>query len=185
MTTKKKVTKKKVSKKATVKKKPVTKKVVTADLAIPCNSKYSHKLRPVILNLARQGKTNLEIAELLDISEKTFYNWLELYMSELLQPLKLSKKEKLIEVEKSLFERATGYSTKETKTHLTKAGSIKTVDVIKHYPPDITAQKYYLGNIDPENWKDKREVIVDDSAGRPKKTFAFALDEKPATGEEE
>lgn len=62
----------------------------------------------------------------------------------------------------SIFESAVklaqGYTVKETKVFCTKEGNIVTHEVDKHYAPNAVTQIFLLKNLDPENWKDKRDV---------------------------
>lgn len=166
---KKKATKKKVAKKTT--KKTTKKSSKEADLTHG-HSKFDEKLIPVIKNLAYRGKTFAEISELLDISERTFLRWRD--NSPALQlALEEAKGNPIEKVEKALIDRALGYSAKETKVNMSKTGVVKTTNVVKHYPPDVTAIKYYLGNKDPDNWKEKQEI---DLGNKDDKAFNFAFD---------
>jgi len=176
--TKKKTAKKKATKKTGKATKKVAKKATGKKPA--ANSKWSDSLKPVILNLARRGKTNSEIAMLLGVCEATFYYWLKNYAPDLSESLKEAIADPVSNVEKALYERAMGYSCQETKVHMTKSGVIKTRDVIKHYPPSETAMKYYLGNKKPEDWKEKREVEVTGDEPTRNLSLAFNCDEDPA-----
>jgi len=175
-------TKKTAKKKATKKTGKTTKKVAkkATGKKPAANSKWSDSLKPVILNLARRGKTNSEIAMLLGVCEATFYYWLKNYAPDLSESLKEAIADPVSNVEKALYERAMGYSCQETKVHMTKSGVIKTRDVIKHYPPSETAAKYYLGNKKPEDWKEKREVEVTGDEPTRNLSLAFSCDEAPA-----
>jgi len=178
--TKNKKAKKKVAKKATkkapAKKKRVTKPVEETDLNHG-HSKFDKKLIPIIKNLAYRGKTFSGIAELLDISEETFLRWRKA-CPDLQRALEEAKGNPLEKVEAALFERAVGYSARETKTHLTKTGEIKTKQIVKHYPPSETAIKYYLGNKDPAKWKERQEIDLGNKDGE-EFNFSFNLEKKP------
>lgn len=166
--TKKKTTKKKVAKKATAKKLNLN----------HGHCKFDDKLIPVIKNLAYRGKTYASIAELLDISEKTFYTWIKA-SDDLRQALEEAKGDPLQKVEAALIDRALGYSCKETKTHITKSGVVKTKNIIKHYPPSETAIKYYLGNKDSKNWKDQQNINLGNGEEGDAFNFPFDLNKKP------
>ena len=170
-----KAAKKKTTKKA--KKKVVKKKTTKKSNAIPEHAKWSENLRPVIINLAVRGKTNYEIAMLLGICEKTFYNWLNKYAPDLIQALADATKNPIENAERALYERGMGYSCIETKTHMTKSGTIKTRNIIKHYPPSETALKYYLGNKASKDWKDQQTIVH--GADESVKDFAFTLSKTP------
>jgi hypothetical protein len=56
-------------------------------------------------------------------------------------------------VEKSLFSRATGYTVPEEKIFVSRGGKVTRVPTMKHYPPDVTAQIFWLKNRSPHLWK--------------------------------
>jgi hypothetical protein len=63
-------------------------------------------------------------------------------------------------IERSLFERATGYSVPDVHVSTVNGQIVKT-SVIKHYPPDVTAMILWLKNRRPDVWRDKREAAVE------------------------
>ena len=58
-------------------------------------------------------------------------------------------------VERSLFQRATGYSHPEDKV-FTYQGKAVVVPTTKHYPPDTTACVFWLKNRQPGRWRDRQ-----------------------------
>ena len=123
-------------------------------------SKFDPEKAKEIEKLARDGLTNSEIAKIIGVSDQTFYN-LKRYSKEFLYALNKGKLEANRMVEAALFHKATGYSHPETKA-FSFEGQIITEEVIKHYPPDTEAAKFWLKNKDPENWKDKTETDFGD-----------------------
>jgi len=183
VTRSKKKTKKKVAKKKATRKTAALKEAEKLGNGLPPavnlkhgHSKFDEKLIPIIKNLAYRGNTYAEIAELLDITEMTLGRWRK-GSDTLRLALEEAKGNPIGKVEQALFKRAVGYSAKETKTHLTKDGLIKTKTVVKNYPPSETAIKYYLGNKAPEDWKERQEIDLGEET--LKKGFAFKLDVKP------
>lgn len=111
-----------------------------------------------VMKFATLGIKEEHIAYVLDISEVTLNAYKKKY-PEFLKSLKDGKLISDERVERSLFERATGYDCPEDKIFLTKFGTIKTVRTIKHYPPDTIACIYWLKNRKPKEWRDKIEVM--------------------------
>lgn len=121
------------------------------------------KYKPEFAKLARKaceilGATNAELAELLEVSLATIYNW-KLEHKEFLDALNLGKEISDKRVEKSLYDRAMGYSHMETKVFCNN-GEITTTDVMKHYPPSDVACIFWLKNRRPDDWRDKQEVVI-------------------------
>lgn len=110
----------------------------------------------LIKYMCKIGKTNIEIAEELGCCEKTIYNWKKEHPL-LLQTLNDWKHVADEKVERSLYERASGYTVKETKAFVID-GQIVTQEVDRHFPPDSTSMIFWLKNRKPKEWKDKREV---------------------------
>jgi hypothetical protein len=106
--------------------------------------------------LCQLGATDVQIAEFFGVTEKTLNNWKHAH-PEFLQSLKNAKDDLDARVERSLFERATGYSHPEDKI-FNHAGEPLIVPTVKHHAPDVTAQIFWLKNRQPDRWRDKQEV---------------------------
>ena len=63
-------------------------------------------------------------------------------------------------VERSLFERATGYTFESVKIFCNKDGEVTEVPVLEHVPPDPTSMIFWLKNRNPNKWRDKSEVEI-------------------------
>jgi hypothetical protein len=57
-------------------------------------------------------------------------------------------------VERSLYNRAVGYSFQAEKIFCNKDGIVTHVPYIEHVPPDVTVQIFWLKNRDPAHWRD-------------------------------
>lgn len=129
--------------------------------------KYEKWLKPESLQLleawARDGLTDEQIAEKMDICPATLYNW-KLKHLEILEALKKGKDVVDIEVENSLLKRAKGCTVVEETQELMinpdtgKRELITTKKVIKEIPPDTTAQIFWLKNRRPDLWRDKQSM---------------------------
>ncbi len=101
------------------------------------------------------GATDAQMADFFGVGEKTINNWKEKH-PEFLQSLKEAKGTADSRVERSLFERATGYS--HSDVHISNyQGEITITPITKHYAPDITSMIFWLKNRQPEKWKDRIE----------------------------
>lgn len=103
---------------------------------------------------ARDGCTDKEIAANIDINPDTLYTWKKKFPI-LADTLKKGKDVVDRQVEKSLLQRALGYSYEETSKKY--EGGVMTERKVtkKHIPPDTTAQIFWLKNRKPEQWRDK------------------------------
>jgi hypothetical protein len=112
------------------------------------------KLRQITM-LAELGATDVEVAEFLEVDERTIYRW-KLNFPEFCQALKLGKDAADDRVEKSLYRRALGYSHDAVKIVAdAKTGESLSVPYTEHYPPDTTACIFWLKNRRREQWRDK------------------------------
>lgn len=103
----------------------------------------------------RKGATDQEVADELGVCRRTIDNWKSKH-PEFLENLRSWKSEADEKVERSLFERATGYAHKETKLFCHE-GMIVAEDIVKHYPPDPVSCIFWLKNRKPKDWRDKQE----------------------------
>ena len=126
--------------------------------------KYEYWLTPEGLikleGWAREGLVDQQIAHNMGISRKTLAEWKVKY-SDIGDTLKVNKEVVDFEVENALLKRALGYKTTEQK--VTKDGEL--IEIEKEYPPDVTAQIFWLKNRKPDKWKDKREEEPTEGGG--------------------
>lgn len=113
-----------------------------------------------------QGETVRGICKKLDISPDYWYNCIKRH--EALSELVVMGRSVICnEVEKSLLKLCTGYEYEELKTTVEedKNGKKRTkIEKIKrHQPPSAQAISFFLRNRMPEEWSDKKELILDTS----------------------
>lgn len=119
-------------------------------------SKFSNEMQGRIRLLAERGFTDKEICKAVDVPERTLNNWKNRH-PEFWQSLKEWKSRADEKVERSLYERACGYSHPEDKIFCNN-GEVIVESTTKHYPPDTTAAIFWLKNRNPEAWRDRSVV---------------------------
>lgn len=118
--------------------------------------------------LALMGKTDIEIAKALGISEATLNKWKSQY-PEFIESLKDNKDVVDAGVVNSLLQRANGYEyTEISEKEDPEKGLIRTT-TIKKVAPDVTAQIFWLKNRQPRDWRDKHEQEITGKEGGPVK----------------
>lgn len=115
-------------------------------------------------SLAVQGKTIKEIGDAMGVSRATVNRWI-VNDPNFKKAIDEGRDSADAKVERSLYQRAIGYTYKEKKVIVTMDSDgnqmparIETTE--KHVPPDTTAQIYWLKNRKRDRWKDKWEVDV-------------------------
>lgn len=106
--------------------------------------------------MSQQGATDREVAEALEVSERTIYRWQHDH-PEFRQALQLGKDSADDRVEKSLYRRAVGYSFDAIKI-MTYEGSVIVEPYVEHVPPDVGAAQFWLKNRRADKWRDKAEL---------------------------
>lgn len=142
----------------------LVKRVIKGDEEMP-KIKYNPNIHDeVIWMLKSCGIEDKEIAEKMGIDYSTIFRWLK--KNESFRE-KYEEGEKLAsaKVQRSLYERATGYEKEEVDTKISydKDGNPKPVTItkkIKHIPGDIQAIIFWLKNREPGYWKDKVEAEI-------------------------
>lgn len=119
-------------------------------------SKYKPEYAKQAYKLCQLGATDKQLGQFFGVSEVTINAWKKKY-PEFLKSLKESKDLVDSKVERSLFERATGYEFREDKVIGTGENERKET-FIKRYPPDSVACIFWLKNRQPTKWKDKQHV---------------------------
>jgi len=121
-------------------------------------SDYDVSFCHVAHELAQGGATDREVAEALDVDERTLYRWKHKY-PEFRQSLALAKEAADDRVEQSLYRRATGYSFDSIKI-LSYEGQVIVEPFVEHVPPDVGAIKMWLTNRRSDGWRDKVDTNV-------------------------
>ena len=119
-------------------------------------TKFQEEYIPIIKLLAEKGCTDQEMATAIGVTEQTFNNWKK-SQPEFFESLKEAKEIADKRVERSLYERAIGYTHPEEKI-FNNNGAIIRANTHKHYPPDPTSMIFWLKNRKPKEWRDKQEL---------------------------
>lgn len=121
---------------------------------------------------ARDGLTDEQIAGNMGINVRTLYNWKKKSVR-IFQSLKVNKELADIEVENALRKKALGFRETEQTVSMRKTVEYANgkrirevtepvvVESERYYPPDTTAQIFWLKNRKPGQWRDKREQEID------------------------
>jgi hypothetical protein len=119
-------------------------------------SKYNPDNNKIIKSLCGRGITDKQLCLFFNIDEKTLNNWKHQFPI-FFQSLKTGKALADAKVEACLFQRAIGYSVPDV--HISSyEGEITITPIIKHFPPDVTAQIFWLKNRKPKQWRDRQEL---------------------------
>ena len=127
------------------------------------NGKYKYWISEECLLLiegwAKDGLTDKQIAAKIGISKQTFYDWQKRY-PDFSDSLKRGKEVIDRKVENALLKRALGYSYDEITEITDEKGRTTTKVITKQVIPDTTAQIFWLKNRKPNEWREKREVEI-------------------------
>jgi hypothetical protein len=123
-------------------------------------SVLNDKIKEIMLNLAPMGMSNKEIADVIGVSDRTIYRWLE----ENPEFCHTYNNEKLFgdaKVTQAMYKAACGdVVTVETHEGVDATGNVIDKKVTKQHKPDITAAKFWLTNRQPDKWKEKVETTI-------------------------
>jgi len=122
-------------------------------------SKFTESLAMRILELAKTGMTDAQMAAALGIGVSTLLTW-KAGRKDFREALKAAKDVADELVEASLYQRACGYRHPAVKFFLSKQGDILTAEYEEVHAPDTTACIFWLKNRKPSEWRDKQEVDV-------------------------
>jgi len=122
-------------------------------------TKYVPEMNLIAKELGADGLTDKEIAKLFGVTEQTLNNWKRKFPMFFVS-LKAGKAQADDKVEAALYQRAVGYSAPDV--HISNhQGSVTMTPIIKHYPPDTTAQIFWLKNRKPDKWRDRQDQNLD------------------------
>jgi transcriptional regulator with XRE-family HTH domain len=121
-------------------------------------SKYNDEFPILAEGYARDGLSDVQIAEKLGIAPSTFYEYQQQH-PEFSEALKRGKAPVDRQVENALLKRALGYEFTERQVETDGEGNpIRQKVVRKEVVADVTAQKFWLANRCPEKWRERHHV---------------------------
>lgn len=124
-------------------------------------SSFDPKFIKQAFRLSLLGLTDVEMADIFEVTEATFNNWKK-QKPGFLSSIKKGKELADSRVVQSLYRRAIGYSHPEDDIRAVN-GSIVITPTIKHYPPDPVACIYWLNNRRRKTWSNKPPEGEEDS----------------------
>lgn len=120
-------------------------------------SKYKPEYAEQSQKLCELGATDREIASFFKVTERTLNRW-KAEFPEFCQSLKVGKDIADSRVERSLFNRAVGYSFDSEKIFNDKDRGITRTPCVEHVAPDVTACIFWLKNRKQGEWRDKTDI---------------------------
>jgi len=119
-------------------------------------SKFNKLDLKKVKKVAAKGWTNEEMADFFEVALSTWNKW-KVDFVDFSDALKEWKTEADERIERSLYERALGYSHPEEKIFQHNGEALR-VNTRKQYAPDPTSMIFWLKNRQPEKWRDKVDV---------------------------
>jgi hypothetical protein len=110
--------------------------------------------------LCQLGATDAELADFFKVSRSTLFEW-RAANPEFSDTLKIGKAPADDRAERSFYQRAIGYDVPVRKVVTRREGKavVTTVtETVEHVPGDVGAQKSWLCNRRPRQWRDKIQV---------------------------
>jgi hypothetical protein len=136
-------------------------------------SRYNSDFHPkAAKSLCAKGATIAELAAAFDVAISTIWLW-KISHPEFFESCRLGLEAATDRVERSMFERAVGYTHDSVKIFL-PAGAGKPVyaPYLKHVPPDPRAGEFWLTNRAPDRWKHKQNIEHNEAIDNPLRLLA-------------
>ena len=114
-------------------------------------SPYKAEFARIAQRLCRNGATDIEVADILGISVRTFYRWCLLH-DEFTAAVRVGKDAADDRVERALYQRAVGYDHVAEKILTPRGGGHIVVPYMVHIPADTRAALHWLAIRRPRPW---------------------------------
>ena len=114
-------------------------------------SPYKPDFARIAERLCRNGATDIEVADILGISVRTFYRWCLLH-DEFTAAVRVGKDAADDRVERALYQRSVGYDYTAEKIVTPKGGGPVAVPYTVHVPADVRAALHWLAIRRPRPW---------------------------------
>jgi len=116
-------------------------------------SAYQPQYAEQATKLCELGATDVDLADFFGVTITTIKNWKSSY-PDFLAALKLGKETVDNRVERSLYQRAMGYTFDAEKIQVLRDGTVVRVPHREHVPPDTVACIFWLKNRRKDQWRD-------------------------------
>lgn len=121
------------------------------------------KFRPEFVEQAEKlcllGATDDEIADFFGVTDRTLDRWKHTH-EDFCRSLKVGKEAADNRVERSLYQKAVGYTFDSEKVFQFQ-GEIVRAEIKEHVPPSDTATFFWLKNRRPKDWRDKTTTEIE------------------------
>lgn len=132
----------------------------------PANKLFLPDYLTEVKMVAMRGLSDKEMAQTFGIAPSLFKNWKKHYPS-FKEAIDKGRMHCDAEVLAALYKRATGkFSIPHTEVIKYK-DSYETLEMRKHFPPDVEAAKYWLNNRAREHWSSRQSVEQSGPGGKP------------------
>lgn len=121
---------------------------------------YRPEFAAIARGMCAMGATDYELARELGVTVSTIQLW-SVTKPEFCESVKVKKGEFDERVERTLAQRAVGYTYEAEKVHFNKDGSVSRATVIEHIPPDPSAAKNWLAARRAKEWSQLNKVEVE------------------------
>jgi hypothetical protein len=118
--------------------------------------KYKREFAKQARKACEMGATDRDLAELFGVKTSTIWRW-RCEHKEFCSALVVGKLHADAIVERSLYQRAVGYSYDAVKINQYEGAAVIT-DYTEHVPPDPGSMKLWLTNRQPEKWREKVDI---------------------------
>jgi hypothetical protein len=112
---------------------------------------YKAEFAGIAQRLCRNGATDIEVADILGISVRTFYRWCLLH-DDFTAAVRVGKDAADDRVERSLYQRAVGYDYVAEKIVTPRGGAPIVMPYMVHVPADVRAALHWLAIRRPKPW---------------------------------
>lgn len=121
---------------------------------------YKPDFAGIAARLCRNGATDIEVADILGISLRTFSRWCLQY-DDFNAAVRVGKEAADDRVERSLYRRAVGYDYTAEKVVTPKGGGPVVMFYTEHVPADVRAALHWLAMRRPRPWAREPEPDTD------------------------
>jgi hypothetical protein len=127
---------------------------------------FDPHLEGLVRALCKLGATDFELAQAMGTNVNTLKQWMVRY-PRFFTAIKLGKRAANKRVERSLYNRAIGYSFESEKVFCTKDGEIVRAATIEHVPPETKAGIFWLLNRRKQEWRNYKHTELSTAPGKP------------------